>query len=157
MSLDPFPPRRRSQCAVPWACFIHEDRQRGTETASDGPGTPLRSGCAPSWRLQFAREAGFAHSLDWRVILLRASDYWLGFCFQSLQHCFWVSPLVRCGGLFPFPLCPEFHTLIKGQTFRKLLRQSSPRVKPQKRNLCFSPATYAQWRLHIKAYEKWRA
>lgn len=65
------------------ACFIHEEQQRVTETASDGPETPLWSGGVPSCGL-----SGLQWKLDLHTVwigewfLLRAADCWLGFfCF----------------------------------------------------------------------------
>lgn len=67
---------------MPSACFIHEEQQRVTETAGDGA-LKLHFGVAAFLPVgfRFATEAGLAHSLDRGVVLFRASECWLGFCF----------------------------------------------------------------------------
>lgn len=103
---------------MPSACFIHEEQQRVTETTSDGPETPLWSGSRGSFPVGFrlATEAGFTHSSERGVVLLRAVVS--AFCFQSFQHSFLITALVKGRCLFLIPLRLQLLTLSRRVDFQ---------------------------------------
>lgn len=111
---------------MPSACFIHEEQQRGTETASDGPETPLWSDGVPSCRLQ-VRHRSWVYTVwigEWFCSGLWTAGLGSAFCFLSFLHSFLITALVQGRGLFWIPLCLQFLILTHQKADETLMSQS---------------------------------